>query len=117
MYGVPATLDLSFFRGKTLESVSCTEHQLQLRFSERVLLSIESTYRLDADNTVESFDDARDGASRVVSFISKVVTHAVRVDRKTLRIEFGPDGAFEAVDDSEQYESFQIVWGDDLTVV
>lgn len=117
MYGVPVDIDLSFLLGRRLESVSFGQFQLQLRFDERVRLSIESVYRIDKAGSVLVYDETPAGAADVVALLSMDVTNAYRLAEDAIRIEFGDSRAIEAVDDSVQYESFQIWNGDAIIVV
>ena len=45
------------------------------------------------------------------------VTNAYRLAEDAIRIEFGDSRALEAVDDSVQFESFQIWNGDAIIIV
>lgn len=116
MNGVPVDIDLSFLHGKRLQSVSITQFQLQLLFDDQVRLSIESVYRIDKDGSALSYDEIRGGAAEVVALLDMVVTNAYRLDEGAIRIEFGDSRALEVVDDSVQYESFQI-WNGDVVIV
>jgi hypothetical protein len=117
MYGVPVDIDLSFLPGKRLESAHFSPFQLQLHFDKQVRLSIESVYRIDKAGSVLVYDAIPAGAADVVALLSMDVTNAYRLAKDAVRIEFGDSRALEVVDDSVQYESFQIWNGDAIIVV
>lgn len=103
--------------GATLEQVCLGEHQLQLRFEGDLRLAVESTFRLERDGSVDVFEAVIPGASEVARLLSQRVKSAARVGAGTLRLEFDSGTSIEIFDDSVQFESYQIHYGDGEIIV
>jgi hypothetical protein len=112
MYGVPADLDLSRFKGATLIQLGIGEFQVQFHFQPECCISAEGKWELRdsagvlIDEAVET--NAERGAYRLHLILGKSVeSYSISApDSFSLRFESGH--TLTVFDDSKQYESFSI---------
>ena len=118
MYGLPSNVDLSFLVGATLNQACFGANELILKFSGDTTLTIESSYRVAVpghDSTL--FDDVRTSAPSVVGLIERRVSGVEGSTDGTLSILFDAAYRLDVYDTSAQFESYQIVHGDQMIVV
>jgi hypothetical protein len=118
MYGLPTDFDPSFLKGIDLFQVCVGEHQVQMHFDKEVLLSIESSFRIQlADGEAQLYEDCRSSAGALAALVSDKTADAAAQPNGTLRLTFASGRWIEIYDDSQQYESYQIHRGQTLYVV
>jgi hypothetical protein len=118
MYGLPSNTDLSFLVGKTLQQVCIGLHEIILNFDDPLSITIMSPIACTlAGAKYQKYEDYRNAASVVVTFLQDVVASAKGDQDGTLTLEFGGGGRLDVYDDSKQYESYIIKNGDKLIVV
>jgi hypothetical protein len=127
MYGIKATTDLSFLRGKTLCQVCFGPSDLQLNFAEgKTRISVESTIGYGAsDGTYEKRVIGKDpGTSEVLEdtgfllrLLMKEVEEVHWTAEGTVTLTFAGGSKLQIYDDSQQFESYTIGNGDQLIVV
>ena len=112
MHGVPEDFDYSVFVGAGLERVCFGPYIVHLAFSSPEVpgplhISIEGSY-------IHAGDGWRDvvrlpiASSRLMQLTNHLVTKAARIDASRMRLDFDHGHSLTLVDDSDQYESFQI---------
>jgi len=119
MYGVPADLDLSRFKGAALIHIHISEFQVDFDFQPNCFISVEGKWEL-RDSGGVLIDWADRGRSRRSAYRlhliylivgKRVESYSISSpDSFSLRFESGH--ALTVFDDSEQYESFSIQPGD-----
>jgi hypothetical protein len=112
MYGVPADLDLSRFKGATLIQLGIGEFQVQFHFHPQGSVSAEGKWEL-RDSSGVLVDEAtetnaeRDSYHLHIILGKSVESYSVSApDSFSLRFESGH--TLTVFDDSKQYESFSI---------
>jgi len=68
MYGVPANLDLSRFKGTTLIQLGVGEFQMQFRFHPHLWISVEGRWEV-RDSMGALVDETKENAKRVGLYI------------------------------------------------
>jgi hypothetical protein len=120
MYSLPKDTDLSFLIKKQLHQVCIGSNDLILNFDGgEVRISIISEC-IFHDNSGEAIliDRYPANASVVCQLLGSTVMKQMRArGGKALLLEFSNGQSLEIIDDSDQYESFQIKHGDRLIVV
>ena len=118
MYGLPKGMNLTFFDQRTLIQVCIGGHDLILNFDGGISVTITSSIAIvGLAAAYERYDDFREAGSRLVKLIDLKVEGAGAEGAGTLKIRFAGDETLFIFDDSEQYESYTIRNGDQLTVV
>ena len=115
MYGVPPDLDLSFLIGAEVIQVCLGVYQVQLHFHPAASLSIEGGWEL-RDAAGARIDRRHEGAERPPYQLHRLLGRGVKrvVISAPDWIELHFDGGYtlRVLDDSSDYESFQIQPGD-----
>ena len=115
MYGVPADLDLSRFKGAVLINLCLGEFQVDFRFHPKVSISVEGKWEL-RDSTGSLIDGMKPNAQRDALYIhvllgKRVAGFSLDAPRSfSLRFETGH--VLTVFDESREYESFSIQPGD-----
>ena len=110
MFGIPDNFPFHKLVGATLIQVCTGEHQLQLHFDGMQSISIESSLRInDGEDKIENFVEV---STSVCRLLGDKVLGANAPDKRTLRIIFAK-GVLEILDDSDQYEAFQVGFPDE----
>ncbi len=118
MHGLPMNIDLCFIEVKKLEQVCIGEHQIILNFEDALSISIETAIHVhESDNNLRTFELLRDSAQSLCSLLGLCVQRAVGSPDGTLSLEFENGTRLVVYDDNENYESYQIRFGDKLIVV
>jgi hypothetical protein len=112
VHGVPENFDTSVFVGATLGRVSFGAYSVQLDFGaeETLYITVEGAY-VHAGPASEGWaDEVRlpVGTSRLMQLTNHEVVDAARLDRERLRLTFDHGHTLTLIDDTDQYESFQI---------
>jgi len=111
MYGIPASLDISFLHGTSLVQVCLGQHQVQFHFHPVGCITVEGRWELIGigGEKLANSSDATGNPSGVLNRLlgQQVVASEVSApDSFTLRFDKGD--LLRIFDDSEQYESFCI---------
>lgn len=118
MNGLPPDLDLSFFENKTLIQVCVGFNELILVFEPRILVTVTSSIGyVHSHKRVDRFESFPVAASVVCQLLNRAVDSAAGTPDGTLRLEFSGGGHLELYDDSKQFESYVIRFGDTTIVV
>jgi hypothetical protein len=115
MYGVPADLDLSRFKGALLIQLCVGEFQMDFRFHPKLSISVEGKWEV-RDSTGSLIDVMKPNAQRDALYIHVLL--GKRVDGFTLdasgsfSLRFETGHVLTVFDESREYESFSIQPGD-----
>ena len=117
MYGLPHDFDASVFVGRELESVCFAANSIELSFDQDVSITLQGTFRFRPSTE----DDEETCAvpverSNLMRLVGRVIDRAASAPDGTL-ILFAGEATLTCVDDSPEYESYQIRLGDREVVV
>jgi len=112
VHGIPADFDPSVFVGATLATVTFGPYKVDLTFEgdTPLRIAVESAY-VHAGPEHEGWRDEASipvGESRLMQLTNHRVVDARRVDDARLTLVFEHGHSLTLIDDSDQYESFQI---------
>ena len=111
-------MDLSFFCGRTLIQVCIGANDCNFNFDDGLKISVTSAIGcMESNNVYRKYEDFRQAASHMVALLDRVVMSVRESPGGTLSIEFRGGGRLDLYDDSRQYESYVITYGDKLIVV
>lgn len=118
MYRLPKTQDLSFLIGVELEQVCVGRHAVILNFDRSVQISMLTSFAIASrrGELPVTHDDSVAGGSAMLACLGESVARAEATDDGGLLLEFVSGTTLTIIDDSEQYESFWIGYGDELIV-
>ena len=117
MHGLPQDIELRFFVGSALEQLCFSEHQVILKFDRRIVVSVESEFRLAFENVDIRFSNPLVAAAAFVQFLPRRIESVSHRTDGTLTLIFEGAYLFEVFDTSAVYESYQVHHGEKLTVV
>ena len=115
VHGVPDDFDYSVFAGATLARVCFGAYAVELDFSpsegpDPLSVTLEGAY-VHAGPQAEGWcDEVRlpTESSRLMQLTNHRVTQAARLDSSRMKLDFDHGHSLTLVDDTDQYESFQI---------
>lgn len=119
MYGLPAGFDASRFVGRTLEQVSFTANTVNLIFDQNVSLTLESNYEhilLDERHS-SAIANIPVAESQLMQLLGEPIRMASASADGTLILSFANGHSLKCYDDSSEYESYKISFGDEEIVV
>ncbi len=122
MYGLPEDLDLSFFIGKRLDTITFAEFVMHFNFEGNVSVTLESSFqhqrRLDVEKhwfgVQQSVPVAHSG---VMQLVGRSVLSATGDKEGTLTLTFDDGQVLCLFEERKPYESYQITEGENLYVV
>jgi Family of unknown function (DUF6188) len=116
-YGLPKDLDLTFLKDAILIQVCFGRNEVILRFDREISITIESTFRVQDSDGIESFfDTSLPAAKSLVSLISDAVVGVGGDCNRSLLLKFSSGSSLEVYDSSQEFESYQIQVGEDIYV-
>ena len=111
MYRLPADVDWSFLVGSELIQLCIGMHQIQMHFLNGVHIYIEGDFQHEHKGIAHIGGGRANLARRSISLVSilhKVVRAVTTEGDRVLVLQFDDDAIVKIIDDSDQYESFQI---------
>jgi hypothetical protein len=126
MYGIKATTDLSFLKGKTLCQVCFGPYDLQLNFAEGTRISVESTVGYGAaDGTYAKrvigkgpgMSEVLEDTGFLLRLLMKEVADVHWTAEGTMTLTFTGGSRLQLYDDSQQFESYNVGNAGQLIVV
>jgi hypothetical protein len=122
MHGLPKNLDLSFFLGKTLESISFVAFNIHFGFDSGVSITVMSSFQHQQKTDVENF---RAGTiqslpvmhSALMTLLELQVTSATGDDEATLSLDFSDGQVLRFFEDTKMYEQYTFTDGENEYVV
>jgi hypothetical protein len=112
VHRIPENFDASVFIGATLATVEFGPLKVDLTFEgdEPLWIAVEGSYEHAGPESEGWTDEVRIpvGVSRLMQLTNHAVVEAARLDAERLRLEFDHGHALTLIDDTDQYESFQI---------
>src|SRR5262245_9846338 len=123
MYRLPKNIDLSFFVGKTLNSVAFAVNVIHLIFDDGVRVNIESTFQYQQKHeqdhhllgTMQSVYKIQ--SSGLMQLAGQIVVAASGTEDGTLSLIFENGHMLHCFDDLEGYECYNFTDGKQLWVV
>jgi hypothetical protein len=123
MYGLSKDLDLSFFVGKTLSSITFASNIIHFYFDKGVSISLESSYqhqqKCDVDchriGTVQSVIKCQN--SSLMQLLEHSVVSAVAGDEGTLSLTFDNGDVLGFIENPGPYECYEFTDGENAWVV
>jgi hypothetical protein len=108
VYGIPASLDLSFLTNKELIQVAVGQFQVQFHFMENIAINVENMFVYhSADGMTIWRPNELAAAAAPLKLVGRSVAK-VWTDPKTLWLEFDNGDKLSIVDDSHEHESFTV---------
>lgn len=118
MYGVPNKEALQCFVGKELIQICFGATHVIFRFSDDVEISLEVAIKqVLPDGRVFVTDECWKQETWLPMLLGATVDLIDAIENKILRLKFSNGHTIEVVDESKEYESFQIKISDRLIVV
>lgn len=118
MYKLPKNINLEFFLKKTLLQICIGAHDLIFNFDGDVRITITSSVGFSDSNTnVQKEDNFCKIASTVATLVNQTIVSVEGDESGTLKLNFDNGGRIIIYDDSEQFESYIIINGDQIIVV
>lgn len=118
VHGIPDSDTFAFIEGRVLEQLCFGQPSLILNFDDDLSITVEGSLGIALPGAEEiTVDDALGVASTLVRLISDVVADTGVSDSRSISLTFGGGQILRLIDNSEQYESFQIRHGDHLIIV
>lgn len=111
MYGLKKETDLSFLNGRELIQIAIGLHHISFRFDEEVAISVEGEFTYFDGQTEcvwESEASAAQIAARTVSLLGATIQNFEAHEDGTLILTFSNGQRLTIVDNSKQYESYDI---------
>src|SRR5574341_2119657 len=109
MYGLPEDFDASVFVGRELQQVSFTANTISLIFDGDVAIAVESTIIVQlGEVAVPERQSVPMTSSSLMSLAGLTVQRARSERNGTLALDFGRGRTLTLLDDSSQYESYQL---------
>lgn len=117
MYGLSSTFDTSCFIGLTLEQVSFTENTIHFSFSGKVSITLESSFEhhTKAGKSVQGNVPLLE--SQLMELVGESIESVNASSNGTLTLRFADGQMLVCLDDSSEYESYQLNFDDEEVVV
>jgi hypothetical protein len=121
MYGLPKDFDGSRLIGRFLEQICYGLHQIQLRFDQRLTISVESAFLYCDPSMREPKRINIPGEPAMQSDLLHLLHHTIvkawGEDEGTLALEFDNHHILRCLEKDGPYESYQISMGEQLIIV
>src|SRR5262249_6843397 len=117
MYGLPKDLDLSFFVGKTLNTITFAAFNIYFGFEAgRIKISLMSSFQHQQKADVDSFQvgvmqSCPVTHSTLMSLLEKTVTTAVGNEEGTLTLTFDDGQVLRCFENEGPYEQYSFTDG------
>ena len=116
MYGLPKNIDLDFLKGKRLVQICISSNQVIMRFDDDISISIESVIKLYKGKEVWSYEVNTSINTDFINLLGNLIVDYTHYESGTLVLYFDHGSKIELNDDSENYESYQII-GNGQTII
>jgi Family of unknown function (DUF6188) len=118
LYGLPAGVDFRFFIDLEVTQVCIGVHELILRFSDEVTVTVEGDLGIRVAATPQRVSgNYRELAADAASLLAQKVTDVRSATSGTLILDFGESAQISLYDSSSHYESYNILHGSKLYVI
>lgn len=118
MYGLPKDINLDFFVGRTLLQICIGASDIILKFDESVSLTITCSIGFKEEGCdIRKYDFLSHSAVDIIKLLHKIVIGVNGLEDGTLILEYNDGNILEVYDDSEQYESYIIHYGDNEMII
>jgi Family of unknown function (DUF6188) len=113
MNGLPDNFDASPFVSQTLEAVSFGQYQVALRFTNNIVINVESHFSVNDSKSM----GLRDVLASLYDLINLSVEAASSLSSGTLRLTFENQTTLDILDSNDRYESYSIALADKELIV
>ena len=113
MYGLKTDIDLSILNGRELSQIAISLYQAIFRFDLDVAISVESTFVYfngEHEWTWRHEENSCFIAARTVALLCSKIESFERNTDGTLALTFSNGHRLTMLDDSKQFESYDITW-------
>jgi hypothetical protein len=119
MYGLPKDFTGTFIKGRQLELICFNANQVCLHFDDKVSITVESSYSYQKARTEPNpkIFDVPPSESDLMQLLEHSVIEVRGDEQGTLSLEFDHGHIFRCFDNSRQYESYHIKWGEAEIIV
>ncbi len=117
MYGLPKNFDASFFIDKRLEMICFNANQLYLHFNDGIVVTIESDFWYQPSSSKGELVSVPVLQSDMMKLLEHQVSKAVADNNGTLVITFDNGCVLKCLDNSSNYECYQIKIGNRVIIV
>jgi cytoskeletal protein RodZ len=119
MYGLPDSFDASVLVARILEQICFTENQVTLQFDGAVDITVESALMHGDRRNESSHQVIRVPVqeSNLMRLLGSSVVASSSNNEGTLKLIFSNGDVLQILDDSEDYESYQLRIGETVIVV
>ena len=121
MYGLPKDFDGSRLIGCFLEQICYGIAQIQLRFDKRLVIAVTSSllYKDPALDIPKRIDIPGEPAIQydLLHLLHHTIVRAFGDDKGTLTIEFDRGHILQCLEHDDPYESYEIIFGDEIIIV
>lgn len=126
MYGLPEDTDLTPLHGKELIQLNTTAYRFQLHFQDvefkAARISVQCAWMLQTDHGqprefISEAADQSDAAAWLTRLIGQSIIATTIVPPGTLRLGFSNGWQIDIIDDTPDYESYEIGFEGKLIVV
>ena len=121
VYGLPKDFDGSRLIGCFLEQICYGIAQIQLRFDKRLVIAVTSSllYKDPAAPHSKRIDIPSEPAiqSDLLHLLHHAIVRAFGDDKGTLTMEFDSGHILQCSEREDPYESYEIIFGDEIIIV
>ncbi len=118
MYGLPENTDLGFLKEQVLRQVCVGANEVILRFADDISITCQTDIgHKKAGVCTALYRDMITCGAMLVNFLHTSIINASAESPGTLVLKFSNDEALEIYDTSQEYESYQITYGNKTIVV
>lgn len=118
MYGLPPDFDATVIMGKRLDLVCFSANTITLSFEGYILITIMGSFTYQKNlNVIANKQSVPVSCSALMSLTDKVVQHAEGSQDGTLTLHFDNGHVLTLLDDSQEYESYNIRVGSKEIIV
>jgi hypothetical protein len=114
VYRIPPDLDLEGLIGSDLAQICLGRYQVNLHFDGRIIVQVESAIQvLETERVIAEWDQEMNWSSAAFQrIVNETVASWSVLDDRCLEIAFGNGLSLRLYDNSDQYESMQILYLD-----
>ena len=110
-------IDISFLVGKELTQIRISHNKLSMIFDQNVSIHCEtSVVVIDQNGKKDILENYGIAAMEIISLVNENVVESTLNEDYSILINFSDGKSIRIIDDSEQYESFQIEYGEEILV-
>lgn len=118
MYGLPKNINLNFILNKAITSICIGQHHIILYFEDELHFYIGNDCKfVSKDKSTTIISDNKNSASVLIPLLESTITHYQTKENGDLILYFDSNDTLYLYDDSPNFESYLIKYGDIEIVV